>query len=104
MAEYRISGVWKNSHDTITHYALHTKQANGSYSKAEKKTKTDVVTLIERGNAIKTMTWNYTKGKMYEGEKVKVVNNASGEKYLRSDPDNHLNDNLGHAINMTWYF
>ena len=104
MAEYRISGIWKNSQDTITHYSLHFKQSNGNYSKGKKTTKEEVVLLVEKGNNIKTLTWNYTKGKMYDGEKVKVITKTSGEKYLRSDPDNHLNDNLGQAINMAWYF
>lgn len=103
MAEYRISGVWKNSNDVITHYALHTKNSSGNYSKAEKATKEYVISLVEKGNVIMTMVWNYTKGGMYDGEKVKVVKKSNGEKYLRSDPDNHLNDNLGQAIDMTWY-
>ncbi len=38
MAKYRITGVWKNANNVITHYAFHTVGEN-STSRAVKKSK-----------------------------------------------------------------
>jgi len=47
MAEYRISGVWKNSNDVITHYAFHT--VNGKeITRTSKKSKADAIELLEK--------------------------------------------------------
>jgi hypothetical protein len=42
MANFRISGIWKNSDNVITHYAFHTVQEN-SISRASKTTKAAAV-------------------------------------------------------------
>lgn len=101
MAQYRISGIWKNSNDVITAYAVHT-VGDSSASRAVKMTKTQVITLLEtRGNSATTWTWNYSTTGWSIGENVQVVNGATG-KYLRSNPDNKLTDNLGHLIDFDW--
>jgi len=100
MAEFRISGVWKNE-GVITHYAFHTVLKNG-VTRAEKKTKADAVALLEKAvNRAKTWMWNYTQTRWVAGEEVEVVNGITG-KYLRSNPDNQLTDNLGHLIDFDW--
>ena len=101
MATFMISGVWKDSKNVITHYAFHT-VSEGSTSRASKKSKADAITLLETyGNTAKTWVWNYTRANWDVGEDVKVVN-ANNGKYLRSDPDNKLTDNLGHLIDFDW--
>lgn len=54
MSIFRISGVWKNENGVITHYAFHTKTQNG-HTRAEKKSKTQVIVLLETpGNTATT--------------------------------------------------
>lgn len=101
MAEYKISGVWKNSNGVITHYAFHTIDKDG-ISRATKKSKSDAITLLENSNnSAVTWVWNYTKAIWVDGETVNVVNSADG-KYLRTNPDNKLSDNLAHLIDYDW--
>ena len=101
MAEYKISGVWKDSNDVITHYAFHT-VCNEGVSQANKKSKAQAIQLIENdANSALTWIWNYKKSFWEDGEYVTVVNGPSG-KYLRSNPDNKLTDNLAHLIDFDW--
>lgn len=101
MAIYRISGVWKDDNDVITHYAFHLINATEKY-RAVKKSKAQAIDLIEtKGNSVKTWIWNYSSAMWSDGETVSVVNGVSG-KYLRSNPDNKLTDNLGHLIDFDW--
>ncbi|MGN6195359.1 MAG: DUF3892 domain-containing protein [Ginsengibacter sp.] len=101
MALYRISGVWKNANNVITYYAFHTVGEN-SVSRAIKKSKAQAIALLETsGNTATTWEWNYNQAKWNVGENVEVVNGLNG-KYLRSDPDNKLTDNLGHLLDFDW--
>lgn len=101
MATYRISGVWKNSNNVITHYAFHTINEN-SVTRATKKSKEQAIELLEtKGNTATTWVWDYKQAKWSVGENVQVVQGNNG-KYLRSDPDNKLSDNLGHLIDFDW--
>lgn len=103
MAKYRISGVWKNSDNVITHYAFHTVEVN-STSRASKKTKSEAIGLLEtRGNSATTWIWNYKQSKWNIGEDVEVVNGQNG-KYLRSNPNDTTTDNLAHLIDFDWIF
>ncbi|GAB3828624.1 DUF3892 domain-containing protein [Hymenobacter jeollabukensis] len=100
MAEYRISGVWKAG-GVITHYAVHQIVQDGT-TKASKTSKTAAIALVETpGNTVTTWVWNYTRSFWNIGETVHVVN-ASAGKYLRSNADNKLTDNLSHLINFDW--
>ena len=101
MAQYRISGVWKDSNNVITHFAFHIKTDNG-YTRATKKTKTQAISLLEAlGNSAKTWLWSYKTCFWADGENIEVVNGTNG-KYIRSDPNNRLTDNLGHLIDYDW--
>ena len=101
MAQYKISGVWKNQKDTITHYAFHTLNDNG-HTRAVKKTKEQAIEIVESSShTVWTWIWNYGRAEWTNGEKVTVVNGSTG-KYLRSNPDNKLTDNLGHLIDFDW--
>ncbi len=100
MGTFKISGIWKNSEGTITHYAFHTVNATGT-TRATKKSKSDAIALLEKSeNTAKTWVWNYSLAKFVDGKNVEVV--GSNPKYLRSDPDNKLTDNLEHLIDYDW--
>jgi len=101
MASYKISGVWKDSNNVITHYALHT-VGEKSISRAAKKTKAQAIELLEtKGNSAITWVWSYLNCKFDNGETVQVINGSNG-KYLRSNADNKLTDNLDHLIDFDW--
>lgn len=101
MALHRISGVWKDNNNVITHYAFHTVGDN-SVSRATKKTKAQAIALLEtQGSTATTWIWNYLQACWNVGENVEVVNGSNG-KFLRSNPDNKLTDNLGHLIDFDW--
>ncbi|MDB5229670.1 MAG: hypothetical protein JWN76_475 [Chitinophagaceae bacterium] len=101
MGTYRISGIWKGANNVITHYAFHNVDTS-STGRATKLTKAQAISLVEtRGNIVTTWLWDYAKAFWKTGEKVEVVNGSTG-KYLRSNPDNILTDNLGHLIDFDW--
>lgn len=101
MEKYRISGVWKDSDNVITHYAFHT-VFEKTTSRASKKTKDEAIQVLERnGNTATTWIWNYNKSGWEIGEKVEVINGGV-EKYLRSNPNDKKTDNLGHLIDFDW--
>ena len=100
MAEYAISGVWKDESGTITHYALHTKDGN-DLGMATKITKVRAVQLLGApGNSGITVIWNYTRENWQWGEAVHVVL-LKNLRYLRTNHDNNVRDNLGHLINYS---
>ena len=102
MAQYRISGIWKNDDNVITHYAFHTILADGRITRASKTTKADAIKIVEAtGNTVITWLWDYSKAFWKNGETVHVVNAPTG-KYLRSNRDSRLTDNLNHLINFDW--
>lgn len=103
MAEYRISGVWRDLHGAITHYAFHTKRGTGVV-RAAKKTKMEAISLVEdEGNSTMTWVWNYLRAEWDDGEVVKAIG-VGNNKYLRSNPDNELTDNLEYLIDYDWIF
>lgn len=101
MATYRISGVWKNSQNVITHYAFHNVEKN-TISRAKKTSKLNAISILEAiGNSATTWVWNYRSAGWTIGEDVHVVRGANS-KYLRSNPDNTTTDNLAHLIDFDW--
>ena len=101
MPTFRISGVWKDANNVITHYAFHTVTATSATRQA-KKTKNQAIELLETpGNNATTWLWNYSAARWDVGEPVHVVNGSNG-KFLRSNHDNQTKDNLLHLINFDW--
>jgi len=101
MPNYRITGIWRDDNKVITHYAIHTPTDTG-LTRAQKVSKEDAIKLLGTpGNTATTRMWDYVKMGWSGGEKVEVVNGSTG-KYLRSNPDNKLTDNLGHLIDFDW--
>jgi hypothetical protein len=89
MAQFRFSGVWKDTYGVITNYAFHT-VGEKSISRATKISKVQAIALLEtKGNSAITWIWNYTKARWTIGENVEDVNGING-KYLWSNPDNKL--------------
>ena len=79
MAQFRISGVWKDSNNVITHYAFHT-IGETSISRAAKTSKSQAIALLETtGNSATTWVWNYSLAKWSVGENVEVVNGSNGK-------------------------
>ncbi len=107
MAEYRISGIWKNG-EVITHYAVHlrTKNANGigyTIERAVKMTKAATVTLLQnQQNNAKTYLWNYTSAGWSAGSDIHVVN--ANPPFLRTNHDNIVKDNLLHLVDYGYVF
>jgi hypothetical protein len=54
MGQFRISGVWKDSNNVITHYAFHSVMEK-TISRAVKKSKSEAISLLETtGNTATT--------------------------------------------------
>lgn len=100
MANYAISGVWKNDNNVITHYAFHELNDDGNtVGLATKKTKAEAIRLLDiTGNSAITILWNYTNPGWNRGSVVTVVGVAPN-RYLRTTHDGTTRDNLGHLIN-----
>ncbi len=107
MAEYRISGIWTDKKGVITHYAIHQrfKEENGhSIGKAVKTSKADAIVLVEnKANTVKTYIWNY-KLRMWEAKEDVHVAGSGSSKYLRSNHDNTVQDNLLHLIDYKFIY
>lgn len=100
MATFRISGIWKDDNNIITDYAFHT-VGEKSISQAVKVSKSKAIELLEIfGNTAKTWIWDYKKVKLVYGQNIEVV--GMHNKYLRSDPDSKLTDNLCHLMDFDW--
>lgn len=100
MANYKISGVWTDIQNNITHYAFH-EVNSGIISKAAKKSKADAISIVSNiHNHVVTWIWDYKNYGWKDGAKVEVVANS----YLRSYHDGILVDNLRHLINYNQVF
>ncbi|WP_295715218.1 DUF3892 domain-containing protein [Mucilaginibacter sp.] len=98
MAKFKISGVWKDANGVITHYAVHEVIEPIIY-RAEKTDKTIALKLLSNPlNEAVTWIWDYQTCFWRDGEQVEVFN----RKYLRSNPDNKMTDNLAHLMNYAW--
>jgi len=101
MAEFGISGVWKDNNGVINAYAFHEIEDNKP-SLAKRLTKPEAIKRLETiGNTAITMIWDYTASYWKRGAEVEVVNSVNG-KYLRSKHDNKIIDNLSHLIDYDW--
>jgi hypothetical protein len=106
MANYRISGVWKDSSGAISHYAMHdvTNVEKREIGAAKKTAKDEAIKIVEKtGNIVDTIVWNYTAAAWRTEERVHVVTSGNS-KYLRSNADKKLTDNLGHLPNYSLIF
>jgi len=107
MAIYRISGIWADNKGIITHYGIHEMKKNDNgwtITKAVKTSKADAILLVENNNnSVKSYIWKYSSAGWHSGEDIHVVNNG-GSKFLRSNHDNSVQDNLLHLINYSYIY
>jgi hypothetical protein len=104
MADYVISGVWKDVNDVITHYAIHRRTGiNGNYiEKPQKYSKAQAIALVGNAqNSVFTVIWNYQTALWYTGALIQVVGSGSNS-YLRTNADSTVKDNLDNLINYNW--
>ena len=97
MANYFISGVWKNNQNDITHIYIHDDLPNNVFGFGRKITVTQGINLLNNGNTLQMLDWNYTTATWQAKDFVTVVNAAN--PYLRSHKNNVINDNLDNALN-----
>ena len=95
MVDYFITGVWKDSNGNITDVFLQENSNNG-FKKGIKSSEKSVIQLINNGNSIKTLIWNYPVWK--PKAEVIVIQN-----YLRTKPNGSEKDNLDNLIDMNAY-
>ena len=97
LANYVISGVWKDSSDNITHVMLHPVNDGDTWTMGEKTSESRAVTLLKNGKIIRTIVWGYPGW----GIKSKVTYvTRSGKEFLRSDANATTKDNLDNLISM----
>ena len=100
MANYRITGVWKE-HNVITHYAFHEISPDGkTISDAKKTSKRDAIRIVENPfNLVYTWIWDYKNSCWKDGSDVHVVGTIN--KFLRTNHDSIQSDNLDHLIDYS---
>lgn len=100
MANYTISGIWKDANKVITHYAVHMLDNEKSLiGLATKMNKSAAIKLLENPqNRAITMLWNYGSESWKRGTDIIVVG-AGNDRYLRTTQDSTVRDNLAHLIN-----
>lgn len=97
LADYFISGVWKDDSERITDVMLHTVNENNSFSLGVKTSESSAINLLKLKRTIKTITWGYPEWQI--GALVTVIN-IGGVEYLRTVANATVKDNLDNSINM----
>lgn len=105
MANYAISGVWKDANGTITDYAFHlitegTIPDRLTVGPAEKYSKAQAIELLG-SHLAQTAIWNYTEQLWELGAFVQVAG-FFPNRYLRTIADLTVRDNLDNLINYGW--
>ncbi len=104
MANYRISGVWTDENNVITHYAFHELSFDETMiGPATKTSKIEAIRIVEnRFNNVLTWIWDYKNSFWKDGAEVHVVD--ANPKFLRTNHDNKVIDNLSHLIDYRYIF
>ncbi|MDX6188074.1 DUF3892 domain-containing protein [Flavobacterium sp. Fl-318] len=97
LADYFISGVWKDSSERITDVMLHTVNENNSFKMGVKTSESNAINFLKAKKTIKTITWGYPDWEI--GALVTVVTIGNIE-YLRTIANASVKDNLDNSINM----
>ena len=97
LADYFISGVWKDSSERITDVMLHTVNENNSFNMGVKTSESNAINLLKSKKTIKTITWGYPDWQI--GALVTFVAIGNVE-YLRTVANASVRDNLDNSINM----
>jgi len=94
IADFFISGVWKNGENVITHVLLHDLNSDSTFNKGEKTTVAKTANFINAGKRVKTIFWDYPGWEI--GADVKVFE----YEHLRTDRNKTAKDNLDNSILM----
>lgn len=98
MANYYITGVWKDNKDRITDVMLHLVNADGTFrTRGTKTNKKDAILLIKNGNQLRTITWGYPG---WDKGALVTYENVGNEEYLRSVKDTSTKNNLDNSLQM----
>lgn len=97
LADYFISGVWKDSSERITDVLLHTVNDNNVFQVGVKTSESNAINLLKSRKTIKTITWGYPEWQI--GASVTVVT-VGNREYLRTVANASVRDNLDNSISM----
>jgi hypothetical protein len=97
LADYFISGVWKDNSERITDVMLHTVNDNNTFNLGVKTSETNAINQLKLKKTIKTITWGYPEWQI--GASVTVIN-IGGVEYLKTVGNATIKDNLDNSINM----
>jgi hypothetical protein len=97
MAEYGISRARRGAGGKRIAKVAIRKVALGAYGVATEMATLDVISLLESGCVVKTITRPF--GRWVRGATVRVVT-VDGEKYIRTDAHSIPGDNLGNLPSL----
>lgn len=97
LADYFISGVWKDQLERITDVMLHVVNDNNSFQLGVKTSESSAIALLNSKKTIKTITWDYPGWNI--GASV-IVHAVGNKEYLKTVANATLKDNLDNSINM----
>ena len=106
MANFYVSGVYKNADGIITHLVVHAEitedPANNTFwfGKGVKMTEKEVIALRNAGNVLQVILWNFSDQLWNAKAEINVIG-ADYNAYLRSTPDKSLADNLDNLLTGT---
>lgn len=96
VADFFITGVWKDSQKRITDVMLHAVNDDGSFkSRGSKTSKTGVIGLLKSKKTVMTLTWGYPGWNHGAHVTYETVN---GQEYLRTVPNSLTKDNLDNSF------
>jgi len=96
VADYYITGVWKDNHERITSVMLHLVNNDNSFNpKGIKTSKDEAIRLLKNNKSILTLTWGYKGWNRGAHVSYEVINN---QEYLRSVPNTKREDNLDNSF------
>jgi len=96
VADYYISGVWKDSQERITSVMIHPVSDDNSFNtKGIKTSKVDTIALLKNKKRIMTITWNYPAWNRGAYVTYEATN---GQEYLRTVPNSTTKDNLDNSF------
>lgn len=99
METYFITGIRVNYENTrVTHVLLHL-MPYGYIKSGQVFTEHEVFDLLDSGNEVKTLRWDYKTGSWKVGNNVVAVYDGHS-KYLRSAENTSDQDNLGNMLLM----
>jgi hypothetical protein len=96
VADFFITGVWKDSQKRITDVMLHAVNEDGSFkARGSKTNRVAVVALLKNKKTVMTLTWGYPGWEI--GANV-TYENIGGQEFLRTVANATQKDNLDNSF------